>query len=40
MIRINWKTYQQLRQLFPAYRGESAADYFQRVADAVETGNI
>ena len=32
-MRIKWKTFQDLKELFPAQRGESMADYFERLAD-------
>ena len=37
IIRIRWKTFQDLKANFPAQRGETFADYFQRLAQAIET---
>lgn len=40
MIRMRLKTFQELKAMFPAHRNESMADYFQRLANAMETGTI
>lgn len=35
LIRMNYKTYRELRHYFPAKRGESAADYFDRLINDI-----
>ena len=34
-IRIYYKTYREIRHYFPAMRGESVAEYFERFIDYV-----
>jgi len=38
-IRIYYKTWKELRRNFKAQRGESAASYFQRLAEELKNGN-
>lgn len=30
-VRMRWKDYQRLRKIFPAYRKETTANYFNRL---------
>lgn len=36
IIRINWKTFQRLQEIYPAHEDEKMTDYFERVKDHLE----
>jgi hypothetical protein len=40
MVRMKYRTFKQMKFYFPAKRGESAADYFERMLEDVIIKNF
>ena len=39
-LAIRWKTWRSVRRLFPAEYNESAADYFERLAEHIKAQSL
>ena len=39
-VRFRWVDYEKIRSVFPAFKDESAASYFKRLADKMQIAHL